>query len=228
VLRRALLAASASSRLRRLITTAPQARAIVDSYVAGETADDAVRVTRALRARGCSSAWTTWARTPRTRLRPRPSPTSTSSCSASSARRTDSRRAAEVSVKPTAVGLFSHQDGEGEHRQDLRGGQGRGHHGDPRRRGVRGDRADAADRDPAPGGVRRSRLCHPGLPAAQRGGLPLAGGYGQRVRLCKGAYRELDSVAYSSRRDVDMSYARCLRALMNGSGYPMVATHDRG
>jgi proline dehydrogenase len=25
---------------------------------------------------------------------------------------------------------------------------------------------------------------------------------------------------------VDSSYARCLRALMNGSGYPMLATHD--
>ena len=52
MLRRALLAASASPRLRRLITTAPQTRAIVDSYVAGETSDDAVRVTRALRAAG--------------------------------------------------------------------------------------------------------------------------------------------------------------------------------
>jgi proline dehydrogenase len=52
VLRRALLAASASTRLRQLITTAPQTRAIVEKYVAGETADDAVRVTRALRARG--------------------------------------------------------------------------------------------------------------------------------------------------------------------------------
>src|SRR5271156_6907292 len=31
---------------------APQTRAIVDSYVAGDTADDAVRVTRALRAAG--------------------------------------------------------------------------------------------------------------------------------------------------------------------------------
>jgi proline dehydrogenase len=52
VLRRALLAASDSPRLRQLITTAPQTRAIVDSYVAGETAEDAVRVTRALRASG--------------------------------------------------------------------------------------------------------------------------------------------------------------------------------
>ena len=52
MLRRALLAASASTRLRRLITTAPQTRAIVERYVAGETADDAVRVTRTLRSAG--------------------------------------------------------------------------------------------------------------------------------------------------------------------------------
>ena len=52
MLRRVLLAASASSRLRQLITTTPRTRAIVDSYVAGETEQDAVRVTRALRAAG--------------------------------------------------------------------------------------------------------------------------------------------------------------------------------
>ena len=52
MLRRVLLAASASPRLRQLITAAPATRAIVDSYVAGETAPDAVRVTRALRAAG--------------------------------------------------------------------------------------------------------------------------------------------------------------------------------
>ena len=51
-------------------------------------------------------------------------------------------------------------------------------------------------------------------------------GYGIRVRLCKGAYREPESVAFTARRDVDASYARCLRALMNGPGYPMIATHD--
>jgi proline dehydrogenase len=50
--------------------------------------------------------------------------------------------------------------------------------------------------------------------------------YGTRVRLCKGAYSEPESVAFTSRRDIDTSYARCLRALMNGSGYPMLATHD--
>jgi proline dehydrogenase len=33
-------------------------------------------------------------------------------------------------------------------------------------------------------------------------------------------------VAFQSRLDVDRSYVRCLRALMAGDGYPMVASHD--
>jgi proline dehydrogenase len=49
---------------------------------------------------------------------------------------------------------------------------------------------------------------------------------GSRVRLCKGAYDEPDSVAFTRREDVDDSYLRCLGVLMAGEGYPMVATHD--
>ncbi len=49
---------------------------------------------------------------------------------------------------------------------------------------------------------------------------------GARIRLCKGAYDEPASVAYREREDVTDSYLRCLRALMAGSGYPMVASHD--
>jgi proline dehydrogenase len=49
---------------------------------------------------------------------------------------------------------------------------------------------------------------------------------GSRVRLCKGAYAEPESVAYQSALDVDKSYVRCLNILMSGAGYPMVATHD--
>ncbi|WP_433678957.1 proline dehydrogenase family protein [Nocardia sp. CA-119907] len=51
-------------------------------------------------------------------------------------------------------------------------------------------------------------------------------GPGSRIRLCKGAYREPASVAYQSRAEVDQSYLDCLRILMKGDGYPMVATHD--
>ena len=49
---------------------------------------------------------------------------------------------------------------------------------------------------------------------------------GSRVRLCKGAYREPASVAYQEPHDVDLSYVRCLKVLMSGQGYPMVASHD--
>jgi proline dehydrogenase len=49
---------------------------------------------------------------------------------------------------------------------------------------------------------------------------------GSRVRLCKGAYNEPEEVAYQDRHDVDKSYVRCLKVLMAGEGYPMVATHD--
>lgn len=49
---------------------------------------------------------------------------------------------------------------------------------------------------------------------------------GSRVRLCKGAYAEPESVAYTERLDVDLSYVRCMNVLLAGDGYPMLATHD--
>jgi proline dehydrogenase len=49
---------------------------------------------------------------------------------------------------------------------------------------------------------------------------------GSRVRLCKGAYDEPDTVAFQKRIDVDKAYVRCLKVLLAGQGYPMIATHD--
>ena len=51
-------------------------------------------------------------------------------------------------------------------------------------------------------------------------------GPGTRIRLCKGAYAEPATEAFDTRHDVDKSFARCLRILMSGPGYPMIATHD--
>ena len=51
-------------------------------------------------------------------------------------------------------------------------------------------------------------------------------GPGSRVRLCKGAYDEPESVAFADRADVDRSYVRCLKILFAGEGLPLVATHD--
>jgi proline dehydrogenase len=49
---------------------------------------------------------------------------------------------------------------------------------------------------------------------------------GSRVRLCKGTYREPESVAYQDKAEVDKAYVRCLKILLAGDGYPMIATHD--
>ena len=51
-------------------------------------------------------------------------------------------------------------------------------------------------------------------------------GTGSRVRLCKGAYAEPESVAFAEQHEVDLSYVRCLNVLLGGHGYPMFATHD--
>jgi proline dehydrogenase len=49
---------------------------------------------------------------------------------------------------------------------------------------------------------------------------------GSRVRLCKGAYAESESVAFQDRQQIDKSYVRCMKILMAGGGFPMLATHD--
>ncbi len=80
---------------------------------------------------------------------------------------------------------------------------------------------DAVRRDhPATGGVLQAylhrtpadcrRLAHPG----------------SRIRLCKGAYDEPATVALRERASVDAQFLACLRILVKGECYPMVATHD--
>ena len=49
---------------------------------------------------------------------------------------------------------------------------------------------------------------------------------GSRVRLCRGAYAESESVAFQDRQQIDKSYVRCMKMLMAGGGFPMLATHD--
>ncbi|MCU0626135.1 MAG: proline dehydrogenase family protein [Gemmatimonadaceae bacterium] len=49
---------------------------------------------------------------------------------------------------------------------------------------------------------------------------------GCRVRICKGAYKEPESVAFPDKADVDRTYVECMRALMAHGNYPGIATHD--
>jgi len=47
-----------------------------------------------------------------------------------------------------------------------------------------------------------------------------------RVRICKGAYKEPEMVAYPDKKDVDATYVRCMHELMLKGNYPGIATHD--
>jgi proline dehydrogenase len=223
-----LLAASASPRLRQFITTTPATRGIVDSYVAGDTAPDAVRVTRALRAAGLlvsldylgedttEPAQATAATDEYVRL-----------IGLLGADGLSYGGTAEVSVKPTAVGLFL---GTGTAAGNItRICAAAAEAGTT----VTLDAEEHAAIEPTLQIAAKLRAEVPELGCVVQACLRRAeedcrvlAAHGVRVRLCKGAYSEPGSVAFTARREVDLSYARCLRVLMNGPGYPMVATHD--
>ena len=228
MLRRVLLAVSASDRLRQLMMTAPQARAIVENYVAGETAEDAVRVTRTLRAAGLLVTLDYLGEDTKD--------------PAQAAAVTDEYiqlvgklgadgltegATAEVSVKPTAVGLFLGTRTATENvRRICAAARDAG-------TTVTLDAEEFAAIEPTLRIAAQLRADYHDLGCVIQACLRRSeadcralAAYGVRVRLCKGAYSEPESVAFTARRDVDSSYARCLRILMNGPGYPMLATHD--
>ena len=228
MLRRALLAASASNRLRELITTAPQTRAIVDRYVAGETADDAVRVTRRLRAAGLL---VTMDYLGEDTTDPAQAAAVTDEyiqlVGKLGAEGLTDGGAAEISVKPTAVGLFL---GAGTAAENIRRICAAAREAGTT---VTLDAEEFAAIEPTLRIAQRLRADYHDLGCVLQACLRRTeadcralAAYGVRVRLCKGAYSEPESVAFTARRDVDSSYARCLRILMNGPGYPMLATHD--
>jgi proline dehydrogenase len=50
--------------------------------------------------------------------------------------------------------------------------------------------------------------------------------YGCRIRLCKGAYKELPEIAYPHKRDVDANFVRLMKMLLPSGFYHAIATHD--
>ena len=49
---------------------------------------------------------------------------------------------------------------------------------------------------------------------------------GARVRLCKGAYDEPESVAFPSKADVDANFIKLMKTLLKSGIYHGIATHD--
>lgn len=49
---------------------------------------------------------------------------------------------------------------------------------------------------------------------------------GARIRLCKGAYKEPESVAFPEKKDVDANYIKLMKMLLPSGIYHGIATHD--
>nr|WP_246104729.1 proline dehydrogenase family protein [Rudaeicoccus suwonensis] len=137
---------------------------------------------------------------------------------------------AEVSVKLSAVGQSLPQDGEqialDNARQICEAAKAAG-------TTVTIDMEDHTTTDSTLGIVRELRADFPWVGAVLQAYLHRTEAdcrdfatEGSRIRLCKGAYKEPESVAYQDKIEVDKSYVRCLKVLMEGAGYPMVASHD--
>jgi len=231
VLRRMLLAASDSDRARRLLVSAPLARSVVARYVAGDQATAAVEVAGKLAASGLMVTLDHLGEdTSDVQQATAVGDEYVALLKLLAAQELTGGARAEVSVKPTAVGLGLAEHGEQTASENIARICAAARevgttvtvdmedhtHVDATLRIVRTLRGDYPDL----GCVIQSQLLRSADDCADLA-TP-----GSRVRLCKGAYNAPPDVAFVTRAEVDRSYARCMRMLMRGSGYPMLATHD--
>jgi proline dehydrogenase len=229
LLRRVLLSMSRSRRIRHVVETAPVSRSVVARFVAGTSAEEAVAATRDLVSRGLLASLD--------RL---------GEDTLDLHHATDTRDAylkmlelldaegltagAEVSVKLSAVGQALPGDGEKVALENARAICAAAHAAGTT---VTLDMEDHTTTDSTLGILRDLRADFPETGAVLQAYLHRTEAdcrdlaySGSRVRLCKGAYKEPESVAFQGKTDVDKAYVRALKVLMAGDGYPMVATHD--
>jgi proline dehydrogenase len=229
VIRRTLLTAANSDRLRAVAAGAPISRDVVRRFVAGETTEHAVAATRALLGAGLLATIDHLGEDT-TDLATAEATRSAYLTLLGQLAEEGLTAGAEVSVKLSAVGQALPGDGEKialEHaRQICAAAEAAG-------TTVTLDMEDHTTTDSTLGILTDLRRDFPGTGAVLQAYLTRTEGdcadlayAGSRVRLCKGAYREPATVAYQDTAEVDRAYVRCLRALMAGPGYPMVATHD--
>ncbi|MGB6454120.1 MAG: proline dehydrogenase family protein [Streptosporangiaceae bacterium] len=231
MLRQALLALSASRRSRELIMATPATRGVVARFVAGETIDDALAVTRRLAADG---RLVTIDFLGEDTTDPEQAAAVTAEYVALlgqlSAAGLATRGRAEVSVKPTAVGLDLPGHGAKTALESIRRIAAAARNAGTT---VTVDMEDHTRVDQTLRLVGELRADFPDLGCVIQSYLQRSrtdcrtlAVAGSRVRLCKGAYQAPDGVGLASRAEIDRSYARCLRILLDGPGYPMLATHD--
>ncbi|WP_159941778.1 MULTISPECIES: proline dehydrogenase family protein [unclassified Nocardiopsis] len=228
MLRKPLLLAARSQACRTLVERTPFTRAMVKRFVAGSTQEEALPAVEALtRDRYVTLDFlgedTTDA------VQAAATVTAYQDLLAALGEAGLAGRA-EVSVKLSAVGQFLDRDGEkialDNARQIAEAAQAVG-------TTVTLDMEDHTTTDSTLGILRELRQDFPSVGAVLQAYLRRTeadcrdlSGAGSRVRLCKGAYDEPESVAFRDKAEVDGAYVRALRVLMEGEGYPMVASHD--
>lgn len=223
-----ILAASRSDRLRRLISAAPVTRPVVDRFIPGETVDDVVPIVQDLTGRGLEVTLDVVGED------------ITTPEQAAAARdaylelvgrlgELELGTRAEMSVK---LSLFG-QSLAGGHELALANVRPVVEAAAAIGTTVTLDAEDHTTLDsmfaiheelrkdfPQTGCVIQSYLYR-----TEADALRLAGS-GSRVRVVKGAYKEPAEVAYQQKSETDKAYVRILKILMEGSGYPMIGSHD--
>ncbi|WP_067509867.1 proline dehydrogenase family protein [Actinoplanes sp. TFC3] len=226
MLRSVFLAAAGSSRMERLVTAVPLSKGIVQRFVAGAGVDDALRTSRVLADDGLAVS-----------LDHLGEDTLTAEQAAATRdqyllllgrlKSAGLTPAAEVSLKLSAVGQKADDRMAYDYARAICAAA------TDAGTTVTLDAEDHTLTDSTLEILSELRKDYPGTGAVLQAYLRRTEGdcrelatAGSRVRLCKGAYAEPESVAYQSALDVDKAYVRCLNILMSGEGYPMVATHD--
>jgi proline dehydrogenase len=226
MLRNAILAAAESSRVARIVEKAPISRSVVRRFVAGTGTDDALRAARELVDQGLHVSLDHLGEdtvTPDQAAATKDEYLHLLKALADAGL----TPAAEVSVKLSALGQVFDEELAYEHAHAICAAA------TAAGTTVTLDMEDHETTDQTLEALARLRADFPSTGAVLQAYLRrteadcrVLATAGSRVRLCKGAYNEPESVAFQSAVEVDKSYVRCLNILMSGPGYPMVATHD--
>ena len=229
LLRQPILLLARSQGIKKLVSTMPVSSGIVTGYVPGETTADAVRATAGLVDDGLRVTLDDLGEATTDAARADATVAAYKELLADLALKGLAAHA-EVSVKLSAIGQFLPDNGHKvalENARDIcRAARNAG-------TTVTLDMEDHTTTDSTLTILRELRKDFPETGAVLQAMLHRteadcrALAYeGSRVRLCKGAYMEPEDVAFQGRLDVDKSYVRCLKVLLGGQGYPMIATHD--
>jgi proline dehydrogenase len=229
MMRSALFGMARSDRLRGMVEKFPPTRNVVARFVAGTEPDDAVRVTRDLSERGLTVTIDhlgedTLDEAQASRVR------DAYIALLAMLHEQGLTQDTDVSVKLSAIGQALPDGGEklalDNARAICRAAQAASST-------VTVDMEDHTTVDSTLGIVRDLRVDFPFTGAVLQSSLKRTEAdcrdlatEGSRVRLCKGAYEAPEALAFQGRAEIDRSYVRCLKILLAGDGYPMIATHD--